>query len=289
VRKLQVSLLLSSQIVIRFYLHKETSFCVLKWLENLELLEFLNTLINTIECNTMILNKATLQSVLTCLQVTEAKVRLLQDQSQLLNNDLIDLKDQQLVKCFELIFVQNNPLYNDNDDVVDAFDQHIVKEQLNKTTPDVDEDEAIFEPSFQEFSFEFSEENLSMMQQHAVNQLSQMSKKQVENTLSKPIIRPWEEIIYNKNRTGLGYDKEVTFHIPNYSKPIQFQSVGFLQDNSLSHVPVQHHNDKCQHCNRVGHMENQCFDLHPCQHCGKHNHSSERCSILNKLARLKIH
>jgi hypothetical protein len=65
-----------------------------------------------------------------------------------------------------------------------------------------------------------------MMHQHAVNPLPQISKQQVQNTLSKPIIRPWEEIIYNKNRTGLGYDKEVTFHIPDYSKPIKFHSVG---------------------------------------------------------------
>jgi hypothetical protein len=76
------------------------------------------------------------------------------------------------VKCSELVFVQNNLLYNDDDDDADVFDQHIVKEKLSNTTLDVDEDEAIFEPSFQEFSFEFSEENLSMMQQHVVNQLS---------------------------------------------------------------------------------------------------------------------
>jgi hypothetical protein len=43
--------------------------------------------------------------MLTCLQVSEAKVKLLQDQSQLLNDELIDLKNQQPVKCFELVFV----------------------------------------------------------------------------------------------------------------------------------------------------------------------------------------
>jgi hypothetical protein len=59
-----------------------------------ELLEFLNTLINTTKDNTVILNKETLQSVLTCLQVTQAKVRLLQEQSQLMNDELINLKNQ---------------------------------------------------------------------------------------------------------------------------------------------------------------------------------------------------
>jgi hypothetical protein len=178
---------------------------------SLELLEFLNTLINTTEDNTVILNKATLQSVLTCLQVMQAKVRLLQDQSQLLNDELIDLKNQQPVKCSELVFVQNNPLYDDDDDDDDDFDQQSVKEKLSKTTPDADKDEAIFEPTFQEFSFEFSEENLSMMQQHAVNQLPQISKQQVQNTLSKPIIRPWEE---TSSTTRIEQDLDMTRKLP---------------------------------------------------------------------------
>jgi hypothetical protein len=86
-----------------------------------ELLELLNTLINTTEDNTVTLNKETLQSVLTCLQVTQAKVRLLQSLSQLLNDELTDLKNQQPVKCSELVFVQNNPLYDDNDDDDDVL------------------------------------------------------------------------------------------------------------------------------------------------------------------------
>jgi len=128
------------------------------------------------------------------------------------------------MKCYELVFVQHNPLYDDDDD--DVFDQQSVKEQHSDTTSESvsDEVESIHEPTVQEFSFEVNEENLSMMHQHAVNPLPRISKKQVQNTLSKPIIRPWEEIIYNKNRTGLGYDKEVTFHIPDYSRPIKFQS-----------------------------------------------------------------
>ena len=49
----------------------------------------------------------------------------------------------------------------------------------------------------------------------------------------KPIIRPWEDLVHNKKRTGLGYDKDLSFHIPNYSKPIQFQSARFLQGGGL--------------------------------------------------------
>jgi hypothetical protein len=128
-----------------------------------------------------------------------------------------------------------------------------------------------------------------MLQQHTVNPLPHILKKQVKNNLSKPIIITWEEIIYNKNITRLGYDKEFTFHIPDYSKPIKFQSVGFLQEDSLSHVQVHHHNETCQHCNQFCHKENHCFDLHPFQHCGKHNHSSYICSTLKKPKMLKIH
>ena len=138
---------------------------------SLELLELLNTLINTTENITVTLNKTTLQSVLTCLQVTQAKVKLLQYLSQLLNDEMIDLKNQQPVKCSELVFVQHNPLYDDNDD--DVFNQQSVKEQHNDTNSKSvsDEVESIHEPTFQEFSFDFNEENLSMLQQHAVNLL----------------------------------------------------------------------------------------------------------------------
>jgi hypothetical protein len=56
------------------------------------------------------------------------------------------------VKCSELVFVQHNPLYDDY-----FFDQHSVQEKLNKTSQDANEDTTIFEPTFQEFSFDFTE------------------------------------------------------------------------------------------------------------------------------------
>jgi hypothetical protein len=72
---------------------------------SIELLEFLNTLINIVEDNIVILHKDTLQSMLTCFQVMQDKFRILQAQSQPSNDELIDLKNQQLVKCSELVFV----------------------------------------------------------------------------------------------------------------------------------------------------------------------------------------
>ena len=103
----------------------------------------------------------------------------------------------------------------------------------------------------------------------------------VQPALLKPIIRPWEELVHNKHRTGLGYDEDVSFHIPYYTKPIKFQSVGFLYDSSPSVVPDSaplsqqpQHIIICQHSDRVGHMKDHCFDLHPCNHYHKTTHSS---------------
>ena len=76
-----------------------------------------------------------------------------------------------------------------------------------------------------------------------------------QNELSKKVIRPWEEISFNKDRHGLGYNIENTFYVLDFSKPVQFVSVDFLE-NSQNHV-------KCNHCKRNGHMESKYFGLHP--------------------------
>ena len=112
----------------------------------------------------------------------------------------------------------------------------------------------------------------------------------------KPIIIPWEELVHNKHRTGLGYDKELSFHILDYSKTIKFQSVGFLLDSSplvvLYSTPLpqqQQHIVKFQHYDQVGHMKYHSFDLHPCKHCGWHTDSSHRCFRNKPPARTKIY
>ena len=38
---------------------------------------------------------------------------------------------------------------------------------------------------------------------------------EMQHALPKIIIKPWEELVHNKHRTGLGYDKELSFHIPD--------------------------------------------------------------------------
>lgn len=102
-----------------------------------------------------------------------------------------------------------------------------------------------------------------------------MQMQKIRHTIPKTIIKVWEELVHNKHKTGLGYDKDVSFHISDYSKPIQFHSAGFLHDNSPSAVldsgplPQQRQQIvKCQYCDRVDHVKDHYFDLHSCKHCG---------------------
>ncbi len=46
---------------------------------------------------------------------------------------------------------------------------------------------------------------------------------------------------------------------------------------------------ECHHCNKFGHMEDQCFDLHPFLHCGKTNNHLDRCQNKKKLLKQTIH
>jgi len=105
-------------------------------------------------------------------------------------------------------------------------------------------------------------------------------------SLCKLIIRPWEEIQCNKNQHGLGYDTyDNNLHILDYSKPIKFVSGSYLDKETSSNNKKK---DKCQHCNRTSHMEDNCFDLQCCHHCGKKNNPLDKCSKRNIPRRLNI-
>ena len=69
-------------------------------------------------------------------------------------------------------------------------------------------------------------------QQQVNNEAVVHADAKTQSALPKPIIRPWEHLVHNKHRTGLGYDKDLSFHIPDYAKPIQFHSAGFIYDSS---------------------------------------------------------
>jgi hypothetical protein len=94
------------------------------------------------------------------------------------------LEQKNLRQHSKLVLVQN-PIFEDDEDDVVCSDQQPAQQQLNETAPNSSTDD-------------------------------------VQLSLSKPVIRPWEEIRHNKHRTGIRYEKDVTFHIPDYTKPIQF-------------------------------------------------------------------
>jgi hypothetical protein len=97
-----------------------------------ELLELLNTLILYSVDNTITIEKTTLQSVVTCLQFSQAKVALLQTQTRLFH-DALERKN--LRQHFELALVQN-PLFKDDEDDDFDSDQQLVHGKLIETTPD---------------------------------------------------------------------------------------------------------------------------------------------------------
>ena len=67
----------------------------------------------------------------------------------------------QLRQHSELVFVKNNPFYDDNDNDDVSYQQR-VQQKLSGSNPKVvsNEDESIYEPIVQAFSFEFNEENI---------------------------------------------------------------------------------------------------------------------------------
>ena len=103
-------------------------------------------------------------------------------------------------------------------------------------------------------SHKYQDNNVTIHSDLVPNKVARLhADVEVQLALPKPIIRPWEELVHNKRRTDLGYDKDMSFHILDYSKPIQFQSFGFLHDNSPPAVPdptplPQQQSMKCQHC-----------------------------------------
>lgn len=104
----------------------------------------------------------------------------------------------------------------------------------------------------------------------------------MKTLVPKTFIRPWEEITCNKNRIGVIYDKDVFFHVLDFSKPIEFCSVGFLDYI----VPQQIF--RCQYCDRAGREKDQNYDLHPYEKCAKKNHHSNICFKHKATSREKI-
>lgn len=127
------------------------------------------------------------------------------------------------------------------------------------------------------------------MFRHFNNLIKIVFHSHVHLGLPKPIIKPRKDLVHNKHMLGLGYNEAVIFFIPYYSKAIQFQSVGYLNE---IHLPISSYFPgilKCQYSDRVVQMKDHYIDHHPCMHSGKHTNCSTKCFLLNKSARKKIH
>ena len=103
--------------------------------------------------------------------MSQVKFQLLQAQSQLLNDEIWNLKSQESMKQSEQVLLHHNPLFHDEDD---DYNQHSTKNQFSESTSEKNEDKD--EPTVHAFSFEFIEENISKIQQHAENQNQMMWK-----------------------------------------------------------------------------------------------------------------
>jgi hypothetical protein len=79
----------------------------------------------------------------------------------------------------------------------------------------------------------FSIKKMIIIQMPVEKQLNKIVSNSTTNLdklpLSKPIIKPWEEIKINKHINGLGYENYFTFHNPYYAKLIKFWSDVLLQ------------------------------------------------------------
>jgi histidinol phosphatase-like enzyme len=75
------------------YKHLSSIFCIMARIE--ELFTILCTLINSITESTIAINKCTLSTVITCLQVTHKKIDMFKHQNKLLSDELSLLRHQQ--------------------------------------------------------------------------------------------------------------------------------------------------------------------------------------------------
>jgi len=94
-----------------------------------ELLELLNTLILSIVDNTVTIDKATLTNVLTCLQDSQDKIKFLQLESQLQQDEI-----QQKNQHSKLVLVQNKSLFEFENDSY----QHPTHDQINDASSEAD-------------------------------------------------------------------------------------------------------------------------------------------------------
>jgi hypothetical protein len=96
-----------------------------------------------------------------------------------------------------------------------------------KETKDMDDDSLTSHEKelYSELMNESLVENESLAEAQSDSSSSRKCEcEEHQNDLSKMIVKPWEEFLFNKNRHGLGYGKGNSFHILYYSEPVEFVS-----------------------------------------------------------------
>jgi hypothetical protein len=223
-----------------------------------ELFTILRTLINSTTESTIAINKCTLSTVITCLQVTHKKIDMFKHQNKLLSDELSLLRHQQ---CD---FNNQNDIKDENEDIQLTSDEsHKHEDQLDEVPmSEKVADKCIVRP-WEELRFKRNRYGLGY-----------------ENDANNLFHFP-------------NYSEPVCFvsgGFLNDDKTTELADIGKEQVQDIVDDDVANRSDKepiqCKHCHRFGHDKSNCFDLHPCKFCGKTNHPSVRCQ---KRKRKQIH
>ena len=157
------------------------------------------------------------------------KLEIIKDEKQMVDTifDTSDLLQKDDSTCDKSDLMQMIDIAWDTSDLIQKTDvtcdtNDIVQLVNADTTNDMIEDS--FTSHDEELFTSFKEGSKEGKESKSINKFTKekchelMKEHPVQIDLSKPIIRPWDEILNNKHRKGLGYEKEITFYIVDYSK-----------------------------------------------------------------------
>jgi hypothetical protein len=214
--------------------HLSSIFCIMERIE--EIFAILRTLINSTMESTIAINKCTLSTMITCLQVTHKKIDMFKLQNKLLSDELSFLRHQQCEDA-QLTCDESHKHEDELDEVCmleKVADKCIVRPW----------EELCFKRNRYGLGYENDANNLfhipnycepvcfvsgGFLNDDKTTELEDIGKEQVQDIV----------------------DEDVVIDIPDH-------------DNKSDKESIQ-----CKHCHRFGHDKSNCFDLYPCRFCGK--------------------
>jgi hypothetical protein len=218
-----------------FTLFKSYNSCVF----NTSMFTLLHTLINFTSESTVSMNKITLTTVLTCLQVMHIKVDVFKFQNKLLFDELSLLRHQ----LSDLILLQHIPLIGLPMDSKQECIEYVPTINQIKEFDVNDEDELQGDTQIRDEDTQVNNE----LKKHEdkLDKVTENIETYIMTDIAKDdaakIIRPWKELQLKRNRYGLRYEKDGDnlFHILDYCKPITFVGDGFLDDDKEQVLNVE--------------------------------------------------